>query len=413
MRRTGMLLGVAGTMLVGGWRAVGQSAPPLSGECDCVLVGDGGFRIIDLRRVGFAGVTGLALNNVGQVLLAMTPDGDRRRGYVWEDGDITALASPPRPPLMGAFGYRQPEGRAINDDGVIVGFARYDGFPRAAVWANADAVPVVHYEADQDPTEELPLTSGYVDVAPDGAIAGEPFGGGRGARRAIGGARFAILPFEGVCATAHGVNSAGVVGGEMDDPDITGCAARATRWDADGVPTVLRGAPSRALAINDAGQILIRFGASRGVIDVDGVQTELFINPADLNESGVVGGQQTPGGATLWYEGERYPIGDRVVSGSDEWIAFASIDAINDRCWILGKGNTTDGGTSVPFLAIPTGCDTCTVDLDGDGELTLFDFLEFQSLFDAGDARADFDGDGSLTIFDFLAFQSEFAAGCP
>ncbi|MEQ8318577.1 MAG: FG-GAP-like repeat-containing protein [Phycisphaerales bacterium] len=55
----------------------------------------------------------------------------------------------------------------------------------------------------------------------------------------------------------------------------------------------------------------------------------------------------------------------------------------------------------------------CPADLDGDGELTIFDFLEFQNLFDAGDPRADFDGDGSLTIFDFLAFQNAFDAGCP
>ncbi len=54
----------------------------------------------------------------------------------------------------------------------------------------------------------------------------------------------------------------------------------------------------------------------------------------------------------------------------------------------------------------------CRVDLDGDGELTLFDFLAFQNAFDAGDPLADFDGDGSLTIFDFLAFQNEFDAGC-
>ncbi|MFI4917576.1 MAG: hypothetical protein ACIAS6_13860, partial [Phycisphaerales bacterium JB060] len=27
--------------------------------------------------------------------------------------------------------------------------------------------------------------------------------------------------------------------------------------------------------------------------------------------------------------------------------------------------------------------------------------------------RADFDGDGELTIFDFLAFQNAFDAGCP
>ena len=54
----------------------------------------------------------------------------------------------------------------------------------------------------------------------------------------------------------------------------------------------------------------------------------------------------------------------------------------------------------------------CRVDLDGDGQLTIFDFLEYQNLFDAGDLAADFDGDGSLTIFDFLAFQNEFDAGC-
>ncbi|MEQ8845529.1 MAG: GC-type dockerin domain-anchored protein [Phycisphaerales bacterium] len=57
--------------------------------------------------------------------------------------------------------------------------------------------------------------------------------------------------------------------------------------------------------------------------------------------------------------------------------------------------------------------DTCRVDLDGDGSLTIFDFLAFQNLFDSGDPAADFDGDGSLTIFDFLSFQNEFDAGCP
>ena len=54
----------------------------------------------------------------------------------------------------------------------------------------------------------------------------------------------------------------------------------------------------------------------------------------------------------------------------------------------------------------------CRADLDGDGDLTLFDFLVFQNLFATGDLRADFDGDGQLTLFDFLAFQNEFAIGC-
>ncbi|MEO1278475.1 MAG: integrin alpha [Planctomycetota bacterium] len=55
----------------------------------------------------------------------------------------------------------------------------------------------------------------------------------------------------------------------------------------------------------------------------------------------------------------------------------------------------------------------CPADLDGDGDLTIFDFLAFQNLFDAGDPIADFDGDGRLTLFDFLAFQNAFDAGCP
>lgn len=55
---------------------------------------------------------------------------------------------------------------------------------------------------------------------------------------------------------------------------------------------------------------------------------------------------------------------------------------------------------------------TCRVDLDRDGQLSIFDFLAFQNLFDAGDLAVDLDGDGRLTIFDFLVFQNEFQIGC-
>jgi len=54
----------------------------------------------------------------------------------------------------------------------------------------------------------------------------------------------------------------------------------------------------------------------------------------------------------------------------------------------------------------------CEVDLNADEVLDLFDFLAYQSLFNAGDLDADLDHDGVLTVFDFLAFQSLFAAGC-
>ncbi len=79
---------------------------------------------------------------------------------------------------------------------------------------------------------------------------------------------------------------------------------------------------------------------------------------------------------------------------------------LNDEL-VFGEDRIRAGAT----LTVALG--TCQADLDGDGTLTIFDFLEFQSLFDAGDPLADFDGDGTLTIFDFLGFQTAFDAGCP
>ena len=80
-------------------------------------------------------------------------------------------------------------------------------------------------------------------------------------------------------------------------------------------------------------------------------------------------------------------------------------------------GNFTlvgDPAVSVRGLVRRTGCaDTsCYADFDGDGSLTIFDFLAYQNAFDAGDLAADCDEDGSLTIFDFLCFQNGFDAGC-
>ncbi|MEQ8318374.1 MAG: GC-type dockerin domain-anchored protein [Phycisphaerales bacterium] len=82
----------------------------------------------------------------------------------------------------------------------------------------------------------------------------------------------------------------------------------------------------------------------------------------------------------------------------------------------IGRGRTNhtpelDDINLLP-LAPAVGEEDCRADLDLDGELTIFDFLEFQNLFSSGSTWADFDYDGELTIFDFLAFQNDFAAGC-
>ena len=111
-------------------------------------------------------------------------------------------------------------------------------------------------------------------------------------------------------------------------------------------------------------------------------------------------------------------VGDQI--GDDYDAAFVDERYSSGEVFLTARGDLT---VEITVLASPFGGGgagwrltegepPCRVDLDGDGDLTIFDFLEFQNLFDAGDPIADFDGDGSLTIFDFLAFQNEFDLGC-
>jgi len=106
---------------------------------------------------------------------------------------------------------------------------------------------------------------------------------------------------------------------------------------------------------------------------------------------------------------------DFIPGGFDDtFLGFTSDTAINEVRIIASP---LYGGTAVGEIfdaddLVFAGGVPCRADFDGDGQLTIFDFLAFQNSFDAGDLVADFDGDGSLTIFDFLAFQNEFDAGC-
>ena len=95
------------------------------------------------------------------------------------------------------------------------------------------------------------------------------------------------------------------------------------------------------------------------------------------------------------------------VADNAQGIIAADLDAD-------GRVDVGVGDIARPVVhVLSNGCPIrCAADLDGDGELTIFDFLAFQNLFDAGDLRADFDGDAEFTLFDFLAFQNTFDAGC-
>ncbi|MEO1008629.1 MAG: GC-type dockerin domain-anchored protein [Planctomycetota bacterium] len=100
----------------------------------------------------------------------------------------------------------------------------------------------------------------------------------------------------------------------------------------------------------------------------------------------------------------------RIVAGirADGVGFFSFEDIVISPAILIGSLEVVSGTATIRVVDVP-----CRADFDGDGELTIFDFLAFQNAFAMGDPAADFDGDGSLTIFDFLAFQNEFAIGCP
>lgn len=94
---------------------------------------------------------------------------------------------------------------------------------------------------------------------------------------------------------------------------------------------------------------------------------------------------------------------------SERW--SAPIANVNVGGPAIGQGGVLivcGVGTDVRAYRSPV----CRPDLNGDGSVTVQDFLAFLGLYSAGDARADFTGDGLVNVSDFLAFLTEFAAGC-
>lgn len=138
--------------------------------------------------------------------------------------------------------------------------------------------------------------------------------------------------------------------------------------------------------------------------------TAVSANGAVVVGGSVVGGESE---AFIWTlaSGRMLPLADLLAEqGADltGWRLTRAMGISADGSVLTGIG-INPVGLSEGWVATMV---ICRPDLNGDGAVDFFDFLEFQNLFAAGDPRADFTGDGVLDFFDFLAFQQAVAEGC-
>ncbi|UYV12104.1 MAG: hypothetical protein NCW75_12470 [Phycisphaera sp.] len=166
-------------------------------------------------------------------------------------------------------------------------------------------------------------------------------------------------------------------------------------------------------------------GMGSATLDIGGASAQIATGITNVGD-GPIGGIQffDPGSEPFfphWWPPRRvHAMGER---HADWWLDGEDrLNLVFDRP--VEPGETVEVGLSLAAPVYPRSegsalviasmpVPRCYADFDGDGELTIFDFLGFQNAFVSGDASADCTGDGVLNIFDFLCFQNAFAAGCP
>ncbi len=107
----------------------------------------------------------------------------------------------------------------------------------------------------------------------------------------------------------------------------------------------------------------------------------------------------------LW-DGQQWSDMDGGLSDSGP----ATITPLQSGEIFVGGSFTRAGEHGAGYFAL-FGCD-CYADCDASGDLTLDDFMCFQTRFAMGEYDADCDRSGDLDITDFICFQSKFAIGC-
>lgn len=117
--------------------------------------------------------------------------------------------------------------------------------------------------------------------------------------------------------------------------------------------------------------------------------------------------------AVVWSSPETYD--ENPNSNALRWGTLYNFSFDADAEPVVGPaqiGLFRPGADLAPDAMVLMPAGDCIADFDGDGQLTILDFVAMSNAFQAGDLAADIDGDGELTILDFVAFQALFLAGC-
>jgi len=327
----------------------------------------------------------------------------------------------------------------VNNHGVVVGTMSSDTFPadggQPAIWlpdgmgGYQEGIVLATPDTVPGPRGPLPSAGGLaVDINDDGTIVGwtraQGFQGGPATLFSLT-AEPVDLRALGFQATPTDLSETGVlVGGQLrmdlGTLEVTDIGVPDPLGTVRFTNVLIYGVNDRnetVVAADLASTVFENYlcythGDAAGFTRVDPAELPArFVGFYDINNRGDAV-WSAGGGSGIYFKDEDQIVRDpaSLIPGGTDWqIARGFLD--NRRRMLTTAFQFAPERNAIVML-VPTDL-ACEADLDGDGVLTLFDFLEFQNLFDAGDPIADFDGDGSLTLFDFLAFQNAFDAGCP